>query len=173
MIPNEKAIIVDANDRVLEYRDRKLVGRYDRHRIVAVWLTNSRGEVLLAQRAKTVHIQPGLWGPAAAGTVTHTQTYEQAAYHELAEEIGIDNVELVEAGKFRVNRNRGERRMCMVYVGKTDRTIASLQLQREEVGAVRWCSRQDLVQDMKLHQDNYVVTMDLVLKVVDNFGTAQ
>ena len=69
--------IVDGDDTVLAYkREHEIDYARDNYRVSALWVTNTMGEVLLAQRSLKDDHQPGLWGPAAAGTV-EKETYEE------------------------------------------------------------------------------------------------
>jgi hypothetical protein len=43
--------IDDKNDRIIGYKDRNAIQPGDFHRVSALWLTNSDGKILLAQRA--------------------------------------------------------------------------------------------------------------------------
>lgn len=159
----EKAILVDKHDNVLEYRVRSKVGNFDLHRIVGVWITNNKGQVLLAQRAHTMHNQPGLWGPAAAGTVAAGETYASTAKRELAEEIGLKGVELTKTGKFMTDKDFGESRMCVVFVGHYHGPLSALRLQKEEVAAVRWTDLLELTHDVANNPKKYVINMKQVI----------
>jgi isopentenyl-diphosphate delta-isomerase len=163
MSDTEQAVIVDTDDNVLEYRNRDQVGTFDLHRIVAVWIVNADGRVLLAQRAHTMTNQPGVWGPAAAGTVTAGEDYIITAQRELAEEIGLSEVKLRQVGKFVTDRDFGECRMCAVFVGAYDGNIDNLQLQPEEVAAVRWMSVKELRAELTNHPQNFVINMQQVI----------
>lgn len=162
----EQAIIVDENDRVVEYRNRRDVGTYDLHRIVAVWIVNAQGRILLAQRAFSMSNQPGLWGPAAAGTVAKGEEYIETAYRELSEEIGISGVTLSQSGKFMTNKPFDEARMCVVFSGNYDGK--TLSLQADEVAKVRWVDLADLKQDLTDNPQNYVINMRYVMNCVVN-----
>ncbi|MCA9330913.1 NUDIX domain-containing protein [Candidatus Saccharibacteria bacterium] len=168
MTQTEYAIIVDEDDNILEYRDRKDVSTYDLHRIVAIWVTNRNGDVLLAQRAHTMCNQPSLWGPAAAGTVAKGESYLETAQRELAEEVGISNIALEEAGKFRTDREFGECRMCVVFVGTYDGDIATLKLQPEEVDAVKWMKPDELQRAVMQNPEQYVINMQNVIDAIGN-----
>ena len=156
----EQAIIVDENDNVVEYRDRRDVGTYDLHRIVAIWITNDQGHVLLAQRALSMSNQPGVWGPAAAGTVAKGEEYIETAYRELSEEVGITDVVLTQSGKFMTDRPFGESRMCAVFTGNYR---GELSLQTEEVASIRWMDADDIKYDVAKNPQNYVINMSQVM----------
>lgn len=84
-----KQIIVDANDKEIGLKSRGEMTREDFYRVSALWLTNTKGEILLAQRAHTKINHPGLWGPAVAGTLDEGETYLSNIIKETEEEIGL------------------------------------------------------------------------------------
>jgi isopentenyldiphosphate isomerase len=163
MSDTEQAVIVDTDDNVLEYRDRNQVGTFDLHRIVAVWIVNNSGQVLIAQRAHTMQNQPGVWGPAAAGTVAAGEDYAVTARRELAEEVGLTGVALRQVGKFSTDRHFGECRMCAVFVGTYNGDIGQLQLQSEEVAAIRWVTVEDLRTELADRPQDFVINMQQVI----------
>lgn len=159
----EMVIIVDKDDNVIEFRDRQQVGTYDLHRIAAVWIINGNGEALIAQRAHTMSNQPGVWGPAAAGTVSMGEDYLETAQRELAEEIGLSGVQLTQTGKFMTDKDFGECRMCAVFTGLYDGDIATLMLQPEEVAEVRWVTMTQLQTELDANPQNFVINMRQVI----------
>ena len=68
--------IVNEQDEIIEYKDRNDRSPEEITRITSLWLGNEKGEVLLAQRAFNKKTSPGLWGPAAAGSVEKGETYD-------------------------------------------------------------------------------------------------
>jgi len=85
--------VVDENDQLIGYKERsKIDFKKDIYRIGALWLTDGTGQILIAQRKLTKDKDPGKWGPAAAGTVEKSETYESNAYKEAQEEIGLVGV---------------------------------------------------------------------------------
>lgn len=164
MINEEFAIIVDQDDTVIEYRNRRKVGTFDLHRIAAVWIVNEKQEVLLAQRAHTMRNQPSVWGPAAAGTVAQGEEYIDTAYRELEEEIGLREVALTQKGKFWTDKDFGECRMCAVFTGTYSGPLSKLRLQKEEVAAVKWVNLADLTADLSKTPQNYVINLAQVIE---------
>jgi 8-oxo-dGTP pyrophosphatase MutT (NUDIX family) len=59
------------------------------HRFASVLLVDPRGWVLLQERDEHALIDPERWG-LAGGHVEEGETFESAAYRELAEETGIE-----------------------------------------------------------------------------------
>ena len=70
-----KVTIVDKDDNIIGSRDRKSLAEGDIYRVSALWVTNSRGEILLARRHKNKSHHPRKWGPAVAGTVEENESY--------------------------------------------------------------------------------------------------
>ena len=93
--PEEWATIVDKDDRVIgrarraEVRARKLL-----HRGVAVLVRNSQGEIYVHRRTPTKDIFPGMYDAFIAGLVPYGESYEESAYRELKEELGISGTDI-------------------------------------------------------------------------------
>lgn len=63
----EKAYVVDEKDNIIDIKFRIDTTPQDRIRIVGIWVENSKQEVLIAQRSHGKRLDPGKWGPSAAG----------------------------------------------------------------------------------------------------------
>lgn len=96
-----KIPIVNEQDEIIGYKDRKDRNTIEITRITNLWLWNEKGEALLAQRAFSKAINPGLWGPAVAGTVEEGETYESNIIKEAEEEIGLKNLKPILGPKLR------------------------------------------------------------------------
>jgi 8-oxo-dGTP pyrophosphatase MutT (NUDIX family) len=92
---NEIVVIVDRNNNLIgkttrqEMRSKGLL-----HRATYVFVLNSVGHLFVQKRTATKDIYPGCYDPAAGGVVLDGETYEQGAYRELAEEMGICGIPL-------------------------------------------------------------------------------
>jgi isopentenyldiphosphate isomerase len=64
------------------------------HRAAHVLVFNSRGELLLQLRSMDKDIQPGRWDTSVGGHLGVGEDYMDAAYREMAEELGIVDAEL-------------------------------------------------------------------------------
>ncbi|MFA6422790.1 MAG: NUDIX domain-containing protein, partial [Candidatus Buchananbacteria bacterium] len=84
-----KIIIVNENDEAIGHKERNELDFSDIYRVSGLWITNLKGEILLAQRAFTKNHDPGKWGPAAAGTVEEGEDYETNILKEAEEELGL------------------------------------------------------------------------------------
>lgn len=64
-----------------------------RHRSVAVIVSSSDGRVLIHRRAEHKDVWPGMWDLCVGGVVSAGESFDQAAARELAEEVGITDVQ--------------------------------------------------------------------------------
>jgi isopentenyl-diphosphate delta-isomerase len=152
-MPDHQVTIVDIHDRVIGQKLRSARTKDDIYRITALWLTNSQGEILLAQRAANKEHNPNRWGPAAAGTVEARESYEENVYKEAEEEIGLSGIKFTPSHKVLIRTEH--RYFCMWYTAKVDQPAEEFRLQTDEVQAVRWVTPTELVQDLRDHPERY------------------
>lgn len=89
--PNELFDVVDEADQVIGQATRQEV--HERgllHRAAHVFVTNSRGELLVQQRSSTKDSYPLHWTSSASGHLDAGESYLEAAGRELREEIGLE-----------------------------------------------------------------------------------
>ncbi len=163
MALEEKAIIVDEDDNVIEFVPRsKVNGR--RIRMTAIWIEDSDGNVLIHKRSKQKSNWPGYWENAAAGGVAHDESYEENAYKELEEEIGVKGVELEFVAKTRFDTKNGER-YCSWYKAVVNLPIEKFELQESEVEKVEWVKKQALLEDRDKNPDKYMPSSQMWRKL--------
>lgn len=106
---------VDEQDRLLgalpraQLRERGLIGRG-----TFILVFDSQGRLCVQQRTLSKAVYPGYWDAAAGGMVGASETYAESAQRELAEELGISGVALVEHGRFLFDEP-GNRLWCAVF----------------------------------------------------------
>jgi isopentenyldiphosphate isomerase len=71
------------------------------HRAVSVVVRSNGGDVLVHRRAPWKDVWPGYWDLAVGGVVGVGESWPAAARRELAEEVGLEVVELTDLGGFR------------------------------------------------------------------------
>lgn len=150
----ERVSVVNDNDEEIsvKYRDELLPS--DIHRIVSIWITDGEDNILLAQRALHKALHPGFWGPAAAGAVSYGESYEEAAYKEMAEEIDLTDVRLTFIKKVIFIPN-GEKRFISWYSAKCDKPEEAFILEKD-VAKVAWIRRDKLIEDLAANPEKYV-----------------
>lgn len=157
-----KAQIVDKNDNVIGLKERDLIDfRKDIYRVTSLWVTNSKGEILLAHRSPEKRNDPNTWGPAVAGTIEEGEIYEENIYKEAMEEIGLEGVTFTKGPKTRVKHPRNY--FCQWYFANVDREISTFVMQPEEVDELKWISMKDFLDDLAKNPKNYVSMMPLII----------
>lgn len=152
-----RIVIVDDNDQLIGYKDRDALAEGDIYRVTSAWITNSKGEILLAQRAFSKKKDPGKWSCAVAGTVDEGEDYDDNIVKEIEEEIGV-KLPLNSLHKGPKMRIRGSKNdfFGQWYAGTLDMSESALVIQKEEVAAVRWVSRDEIRRLMRESPDFFI-----------------
>lgn len=158
-----KIQIVDENDKIIGYKERAEIDyEKDIYRVSALWVTNSKGEVLIAQRKHTKDKDPGKWGPAVAGTLEEGETYEINVYKEAKEEIGLIRMSFSLGPKQR--RFIPRQYFCQWYTLILDRDIKDFKFQEEELEQIAWIPKEQLVQEVKNNSEKWIHSMPEIVK---------
>ncbi len=124
-------------------------GDTKRHRAFSIFLFNSKGELLLQQRALTKKTWPGVWSNSCCGHVMLHETVASAAKRRLKYELGITGVKfetILPDFRYRAEKDGVvENEICPVLVGFTD---AIPNPNPAEVNDVRWVDWEQFVQDV-------------------------
>lgn len=144
-------------------KERSLVHRDgDLHGTVHVWLVRKnhlgRWEILLQKRSEQKDSFPGCYDISSAGHIPAGEGFADSAIRELREELGMDARadELCFVGMHRA-RYVGEfygkpwnnDELSAVYVLYRDVDPAGMQIQREELSAVRWMDYEKCLENLK------------------------
>ncbi|MEK7619486.1 MAG: NUDIX domain-containing protein [Patescibacteria group bacterium] len=130
--------IVNENDEIIGHKERGTLDNTDIYRVSALWITNSKGEILLARRHRSKSHHPGMWGPAVAGTVDEGENYEQNIIKEAEEELGLKGIRPVLGPKIKVDNVYHH--FTQWYTLVVDKDPGDFTLQEDEVEEVRWIS---------------------------------
>lgn len=159
--------IVDINDNVIGHKERRLLNfNDDICRAASVWITNSQGDILIAQRSPKKRVGGSLWGEAVGGIVDKGDTYLETAIREAHEEIGIvvDPSKLTVATK-EFMKNVPATFFVQWYEYTIDLPADQLKLQEEEVAAVKWIAKQDLTVDVQNNPNKYITAMPHIIRL--------
>ncbi len=163
-----------SNMGVLTDKQGSFIGEKDRHAleagdilaISALWVENSHGEVLLAQRSWEKKHSPGLWGPAASGTLEPGETFLSNITKEAGEEIGLTGIKPQEIYRQHHWHKDGTGRYAASYHATVDWPVEVFVLQKEEVEQVRWVSKPALLKELETAPEKFVTAGGLWQKLI-------
>lgn len=112
------------------------------HKIVSVWIRNSRGEYLLSKRTPEKLVSPGVW-ECTGGAVDIGETTLDAAIREVKEELGIE-LDPAKGVLARSSKHDLMREFYDVWAFEEDVDISEVKLQAEEVVDVRWMTKAEV-----------------------------
>ena len=157
--------VVDEQDNLIGAKPRNEIDfEHDYYRISGLWLTNSKGQILLAQRLMTKDKDPGKWGPAAAGTLEVGETYESNMYKEAEEEIGLTGVDFALGPKMKFTAPRHS--FCQWFTAVCDKPENEFVPQPSEVERVKWIDEGEFFEDVQNNPNKYLPTMSLIIEAL-------
>ena len=113
-----------------------------RRLVVHVCVFNSRGEMLIQQRQSFKEGWPNLWDVSVGGGVQAGETTQQAARRELQEELGLEFDFENETPMLTTTFRKG---FDDLYIIHLEPDLSTLPLQPEEVQAVRWAGKDEVL----------------------------
>ena len=152
--------IVDENDNVIGKTTRKEVHQKQLlHRIVHVVILNSKGEILIHQRAGNLDTYPNLWTSSASGHVESGSSYMDTAKKELKEELGIQTG-LKELGKV-LSLNPEHMQMITIFTGLHE---GPFKFDKNEVQRIEFAGIQKLKEEIRSGKKNVSPAFSEVFK---------
>lgn len=151
---NNEIIIVNELDKVIGYKSRNEIKTSDIYRVAVLWITNSKGEILLAKRSKTKENSPSKWGTAVAGTVEKGETYYTNLIKEAREEIGLTDTYPVRGEKNRIkSKTNYFRQWHFITINKD---IKDFKLNKDEVEKIKWFKKDELLSEIKKKPSDFL-----------------
>lgn len=95
--------LVNENDEVIGKEDRDIIykNNWRNFRVINIMIFTSDNKIIVPKRSSNRRVFPNCYDCSVGGHVASGESYEQAAYRELEEELGITNVELEEIAYFK------------------------------------------------------------------------
>jgi isopentenyl-diphosphate delta-isomerase len=152
----EQVILVDEQDRPIGLMEKQAahIGPH-LHRAFSVFIFNSKGELLLQQRALSKYHSPGLWTNTCCSHPRAGETLEEATSRRLKEEMGM-SCPIHEVYTFiymaPVGQGLTEHEFDHVFIGQSDDIPA---INTEEVASWKYMSIDDLEKDIELYPGLY------------------
>lgn len=110
--------------------------------VVHVCIFNQKGQMLIQQRQPFKEGWSNLWDITVGGSVICGETSQQGAHRELLEELGLEVDFSSAVPAFSTTFQGG---FDDIYILKAEPDISSLQLQQEEVQAVAWAEKEQIL----------------------------
>lgn len=157
--------LVDQNDQklgLMEKQQAHVAGLL--HRAFSVFIFNSKGELMIQQRAANKYHSPTLWTNTCCSHPRDEETYEQAAHRRLQEEMGFDcqlEFKFSFIYKAHLENDLTEHELDHVFIGTFD---DEPNLNPEEVMAYRWVELDDLKKDMEKNPQNYTAWFKIIFE---------
>ncbi|HJQ07868.1 MAG TPA: NUDIX domain-containing protein [Candidatus Saccharimonadales bacterium] len=158
----QRVIIVNEQDKIIGHKERNTLVKEDIYRVSALWVTDSEGNILLAQRKFTKEHHPGKWGPAVAGTNDKGETYESNIIKEAGEEIGLKDIQPALGPKIRVANEHNH--FTQWYTVTVDKPAKDFIVQEDEVEQIEWFTRDELEKELREHPENYLKSLSWALE---------
>lgn len=152
----EQVILVDEQDNPIGLMEKQAAHVTPHlHRAFSVFVFNSKGELLLQQRALSKYHSPGLWTNTCCSHPRAGETLEEATSRRLMEEMGM-TCALHEVYSFiykaPVGEGLTEHEFDHVFIGQSDDFP---EINRDEVEAWKYMSLDDLKADIEHHSEHY------------------
>jgi len=156
-------IIVNEKDDIIGSKKRGTLTSEDIYRVSALWIENSKGQILLARRVFTKKKDPGMWGPAVAGTLEKGESYESNIIKEAQEELGLTNVSFKKfiKQKIRIPHNHFTQWFLLII----DRDINDFKIKEDEVAEIKWFSKQELWDLIKKNSQSLITSLKNFVKI--------
>ncbi|VVB81817.1 Isopentenyl-diphosphate Delta-isomerase [uncultured archaeon] len=161
----ESVILVDENDKELgvgeklETHQRALL-----HRAFSILVFNSKGEMMLQQRAKSKYHCGGLWSNACCGHPRPGESLADAAKRRLREEMGFEcALQEIKTFIYKVKFDNGltEHEFLHVFKGLFD---GFPKINPAEADDWKWIGMQELKNDIEQNPDKYSYWFKLILR---------
>lgn len=162
VLVNEENVVLGLMPKLEAHKRGKL------HRAISLLLYNSKGEMLIQQRAASKYHWPMIWSNAVCSHPRENESFEDAANRRLDEELGI-KCTLTEIYRFvykATDESTGliEHEYDVVFRGDYD---GEIPFNPEEINAIRWISPEKLKIDIEKHPERFSFWFKEILNYIN------
>ena len=159
----KEIILVDENDNEIGTGEKLKIHRDGKlHRAFSILIFNSKGEILIQQRAATKYHSPNLWSNTCCSHPKPNETLKKAVKRRLKEEMRIKS-DLNEIFSFIYKVNLGnliEHEFNHVFIGRFE---GNPRPNKEEVKDWKWVNLKELQKDLKENPEKYAYWFRIIL----------
>jgi isopentenyl-diphosphate delta-isomerase len=170
----ENVILVDDQDNEIGLMEKMEAHRKGlMHRAFSVFVLNSKGELMLQQRAKEKYHSGTLWTNTCCSHPRSGETTEEAAHRRLIEEMGFDcPVNKVLEFTYRAELDQGmiEHEYDHLFIGEYE---GEPNLNKAEVMHWKWMSIEDLSIDIQKNGANYTAWFKIIWEQFEEYVKTQ
>jgi len=142
------------------------------HKAISVIIFNSKGEMLIQQRAFSKYHWAGIWSNTCCSHPRDGESFPDAAKRRLKEELGISTALKPEFHfTYKAKDEKSgltEHEFDWVFTGKFD---DSFEFNKDEINAIKWITKEELQKDMAAHPDQYSFWFPIILAHMHKQGT--
>lgn len=166
--PDELLFVVDENNQPLEPKPRKEVHTQCYwHRTSHIWIINHQKQILCQKRSLLKDSNPGKWEPFFGGHMSPDEEYTKNAQHELEEELGII-VNKESLHMFKIFKCEPGTEFQGIHYLEWEGDISTLQLEKDEIGQVKWFSIDELYEKLVINKDSDWSVMGYEKKLLEH-----
>lgn len=124
------------------------------HKAVALFIVNSKNQVLLQKRSKTKKLWPNMWDITTGGHVLAGEFGFEAIIREADEELGIklDEQDITFVGSAISTNIKGDivnNHFNEFYIVNKEVNECELTLKEEEVSDIKWIEKEEIIERIK------------------------
>lgn len=128
------------------------------HKAVAIFIINSKNQVLLQKRSKKQKMWPDMWDLSSGGHVDAGELGFQAIMREVKEELGIqvnkNEITFIGAAfSTNLKENIINKHINEYYIINKEIDEKKLTLQEDEVSEVKWMDKDEIIKRIKNNYD--------------------
>lgn len=158
--------IVDAQDQIIGSKERDDINyNVDIFRTASLWITNSNGDILLAQRKLDKKVDPGKWAEAVGGTVEGDDTYRDTVIREAEEELGIKGISITKGPKQFITTPCSY--FVQWYTAIIDQPATAFTIQEDEVEQIAWIPKSQLLTDLHANPSKYIEALPEIIVLLN------
>ena len=161
-----KVVVVNEKDEVIGSAEKTdAVKKGLIRRMSRIILYNDQKRILLQQRSHNKNSHPLCWDFSAVGHVNEGESYQDAAYRELKEELGISNIKLEKVDYFFVSDKESREKLpkfSTVFTGKYLK--GKITINTKEVERVRWFGMEEIETMLKNNPLQFTSSFAITLK---------
>jgi isopentenyldiphosphate isomerase len=143
-MPDELLDVVSDDDVVISQEMRSVVHQHGlQHRGIHIFLVTSEGRLLVQQRGRNRETFPLALDCSVSEHVKAGENFESAAYRGLAEELGIQGIQIKPLVKFKMVYGPNDFEICLLYEGSVN--PISVSFNSLEVEGIAYYYLEDLL----------------------------